>query len=98
MENSPVVIHQHITYQIDTGEIIHRLKRIERKVEQDTSAEETLAFINQELRDQLEALMTGENLPPAVTEKIKVMVEKIKAGNQALTKAVEDNQPSVTKP
>lgn len=79
---------------VDSAEIISRLKRIERKVVEDTEAEETLAAQNEELREQIEELLTGETLPPAVKEKLGATVLKIKQSREALTKAVEDNTTS----
>lgn len=98
MENAPIVIHQHVEYHshIDTTEILQRLRRIERKVEQDTAAEETLSAQNEELREQLESLLTGETLPPAVAEKIAGLVTKIKSNTAILKKAVTDNTPVPT--
>jgi hypothetical protein len=81
--------HNHI----DTGELIHKLNRIYKAVVNDTAIEEALLEQNEELRNQVEALLTGETLPPAVQEKVNAIFDALKANKEKLKKGIEENQP-----
>lgn len=96
-KSSPLVSIEKIEYHyhnhVDTEPIIHRLDRIFRAVKFDTSAEEALAAQNEDLRKQLQDILSGENLPPEVQKKIDAIFSASEAAKANLEKGISDNQP-----
>lgn len=98
--SSPLVVIEKVEYitnnHVDTAEIIQRLQRIFRAVRQDTAAEAALVAINDELRKQLEDVLSGDILPPIVQQKVNLIFEQAKKNSDALLKGIEENQPLVS--
>jgi hypothetical protein len=100
MPHNPLVLIEKVEinniYQnhVDTGEIIHKLNRIYRAVVNDTAIEEALLEQNEELRKQVEDLLTGETLPPQVQEKVNAIFAAAKAQKEKMKQAIVDNQPT----
>ena len=74
--------------------IISNQGKILRAVKQDTAAEEALVKINDELRKQLEDVLSGDVLPPEVQKKVNLIFEQSKKNSEALLKGISENQPS----
>jgi len=98
--SSPLVVIEKVEYvtnnHVDTAEIIHTLHRIYRAVKQDTAAEQALIRENDELRQQLQDVLTGNVLPPEVQKKVDAIFEQSKKNSDALLKGIEENQPLVS--
>lgn len=96
--SSPLVVIEKVEYitnnHVDTADIIFMLRRILRAVKQDTAAEQALIRENDELRQQLEGLLSGDVLAPEVQEKVNAIFVKIKQTSEALAKGISENQPT----
>ena len=96
--SSPLVVIEKVEYitnnHVDTAEIIHTLHRILRAVKQDTAAEQALIRENDELRKQLEDILSGDVLPPEAQAKVNAIFEKVKKNTEELSKGISENQPS----
>lgn len=95
--SSPLVVIEKVEYitnnHIDTGEILRMLNKVFRAVRQDTAAEQALIRENDELRKQLEDVLSGDVLPPEVQAKVNVIFEQSKKNSDALLKGIDENQP-----
>lgn len=77
----------------DDTEINHKLSRIYRAVINDTAAEEALSHYAETLEKQLQEVLSGDVLPPAVQEKVDAIFAASKAATVKLKKGVDENQP-----
>lgn len=95
--SSPLVVIEKVEYitnnHIDTGEILRMLNKVFRAVRQDTAAEQALIRENDELRKQLEDVLSGNVLPPEVQAKVNAIFEQSKKNSEALLKGIDENQP-----
>lgn len=73
------------------GKIHFKLDRILRAVKADTAAEEALAAQNEDLRKQLQDILSGANLPPEVQKKIDAIFAASEANKSQLEKGISDN-------
>jgi type III secretion system FlhB-like substrate exporter len=48
---------------------------------------------NQVLHDELDKLLSGETIPPALKDKLNAVISKIKSNTDKLKEAVSDNTP-----